>query len=395
MNQVVNPIASSLLLLRKNGSSGPPPTIQATSISVTGKSDTTLSISWVRGNGEKCLVVVKAGSAVSSNPSNNNTYNASAAFGSGSQIGTGNYVVYKGTGTTLTITGLTADTTYHIRIYEFNGIDGAEKYFTDTATGNPTSSTTFITEYQTLIARATTLTYNRPSLAQQLKQNQLLKRYKDGGILALTDVMYVTWNDIAGNFWKLNWKTPASHECTEPGGAVTKTSNVGINGNGTSTYADCNFTPSTQATQLNALTGGAQAMYLHTVPTTGQRLCGARNVSGTNPYLSMGYLGAANFEYRTLDDSAGGNYTGGTPNGSFLYAEATPAEYKLWKNGVQVQQLAAVNILGLPAQSLRIGSAAGNGGGFCNGVISIQWWGAPLSNAQKLEQTNAWTEYIS
>lgn len=234
-----------------------------------------------------------------------------------------------------------------------------------------------------------------PSAAQQIKQNQLYKRFSNSGILTLTDAWYVLRNDVAGGFWKLNWKAPASFKCTEPAGAVTKTSNAGINGNGSSTYADCNFTPSTQAAQLSATTGGAQALYLHTVPTTGSRLNGARNVGGTSPYLYMSYNSAIAMEYRTLDDGQGNTYTGGTPNGSFLYAEGTTSEHKLWKNGVSVQSALVSVTLGLPANSLRIGSAAGNAGGFSDALIGMQWWGAPLSDVQKLEMYNAWVEYIS
>src|SRR5690606_224227 len=41
-------------------------------------------------------------------------------FGSGAQIGTGNFVVYKGTGTQVAVTGLSAATTYHVEVFEFN-----------------------------------------------------------------------------------------------------------------------------------------------------------------------------------------------------------------------------------------------------------------------------------
>lgn len=248
----------------------------------------------------------------------------------------------------------------------------------------------FSAGYQAILAAGETA----PSAAQQIKQNQLYTRFSNAGILALTDVWYVTRNDVAGGFWKLNWKNPGSHKCTEPAGPVTKTSNTGINGNGTSTYADCNFTPSTQATKMTALGGGAQAAYLHTVPVTGQFLSGARNVAGNNPYTFMQYSNAALFQYRTLDDTGGNNYIGGTPNGSFLYADSTTASNRLWKNGVEVQATISAITLGLPTTSLRIGGTSGSTS-FSDAVIGMQWWGAPLSDAQKIEMYNAWIEYIS
>jgi hypothetical protein len=78
---------------------------------------------------------------VDSNPVNGTTYTANAAFGSGTQIGTGNYVVYKGTETNVAVTGLTQNTTYHFQAYEID-TDGIPVYNTDTADGNPASQKT-------------------------------------------------------------------------------------------------------------------------------------------------------------------------------------------------------------------------------------------------------------
>lgn len=120
----------------------PTPTTQATSITFTNVTDTSLTINWTRGNGLACVVIVKQGGAVNSFPTSNTTYTANTVFGSGSQLGTGNYVVYVGTGTSVDITGLTANTSYHVIVNEYNGNPGQEKYNIDTATGNPANQTT-------------------------------------------------------------------------------------------------------------------------------------------------------------------------------------------------------------------------------------------------------------
>ena len=118
------------------------PATQASSISFSSVVQTQMALSWTRGSGDKVLVVAHQGSAVDSNPVDGTTYTANAAFGSGTQIGTGNYVVYKDTGTSVTVTGLTANTSYHFRAYEFNDAGIEERYNTDTATGNPNNKTT-------------------------------------------------------------------------------------------------------------------------------------------------------------------------------------------------------------------------------------------------------------
>lgn len=111
------------------------PSTQATSISLLGNH----TINWTRGNGSNILVVAKSGSAVNSNPVDNTTYTANATLGSGTQIGTGNYVIYKGiaTGFNFNEFSLTNGITYYVQGFEFNGSPGAEKYQTATASGNP------------------------------------------------------------------------------------------------------------------------------------------------------------------------------------------------------------------------------------------------------------------
>ena len=76
------------------------------------------------------------GAPVDSNPVDSVSYTANAAFGSGTQIGTGNFVVKAGAGP-VTVTGLSSNTVYYFRVYEFNGSTNTTNYNGNTATGNP------------------------------------------------------------------------------------------------------------------------------------------------------------------------------------------------------------------------------------------------------------------
>jgi hypothetical protein len=96
------------------------PTTQASVFSASSITSTGMTLNWTGGNGDGRIVVVKAGSAVNTDPTSGTIYTANTAFTSGSQIGTGNYVVYDGTGTSVAITGLTANTTYHAAVYEYS-----------------------------------------------------------------------------------------------------------------------------------------------------------------------------------------------------------------------------------------------------------------------------------
>ena len=118
------------------------PTVQTSNVTYSSVSTTSFTINCTAGNGTQRIIVVSGGSAVTANPVDNVTYTANSIYGSsGSQIGTGNYVVYKGSGTSVVITGLTAGTTYYANIYELNGSGGTENYLTiNPATGNITTS---------------------------------------------------------------------------------------------------------------------------------------------------------------------------------------------------------------------------------------------------------------
>jgi M6 family metalloprotease-like protein len=97
-----------------------PPTTQATAFASSALTNNSMTIGCTRGNGSSIIIVARQGSAVNTNPIDGITYTANAAFGSGTQIGTGNYVVYKGTGNSVNITALTSGTNYHYAIYEYN-----------------------------------------------------------------------------------------------------------------------------------------------------------------------------------------------------------------------------------------------------------------------------------
>ncbi|MCX6208388.1 MAG: hypothetical protein NTZ59_02505, partial [Bacteroidetes bacterium] len=113
---------------------------QVSSLSFSNLQSTSFDVSWNNGNGTNRIVLVKSGAAVNANPADGSSYTADPVFGNGSQIGSGNYVVYNGTGNTASISGLTNGTTYYVAVYEFNGVDGIVNYNTTSpATGDPYS----------------------------------------------------------------------------------------------------------------------------------------------------------------------------------------------------------------------------------------------------------------
>ena len=123
-----------------------PPASQANTISFSSVTNTGTTITWVRGNGTAGVVVVaKAGSAVDSDPVSGTTYTANSSFTGGAQIGTGNYVVYKGTGTSVSVTGLSSGSTYYYSVYEYNTTGTC--YKTAGLSGNQLTIGTASTDY--------------------------------------------------------------------------------------------------------------------------------------------------------------------------------------------------------------------------------------------------------
>ncbi|HEX2683353.1 MAG TPA: T9SS type A sorting domain-containing protein, partial [Ferruginibacter sp.] len=118
------------------------PTVQST-ITIGAVTNSTVVVNFGGGNGTRRILLARLATPVNSDPVDGTTYTANANFGSGSQIGTGNYVVYDGIGNTQLVTGLTAGATYHFAIYDYNdgGVAGAENYLVPGGTGNATLAT--------------------------------------------------------------------------------------------------------------------------------------------------------------------------------------------------------------------------------------------------------------
>jgi hypothetical protein len=116
------------------------PTTATTAVSFTNVTSTGFRINWTNGNGSNRLVVLRQGSAVNTTPVDAITYDTDVNFGSGTDIGNENYVVYGSTANTVNVTNLQPATAYYVAIYEFNGSAGTENYFTTTpATSNRTT----------------------------------------------------------------------------------------------------------------------------------------------------------------------------------------------------------------------------------------------------------------
>lgn len=109
------------------------PTTQASAFGFTVVGTTTLNIKWTNGNGTRRLVLAKANAPVDALPTDGEAYTADASFGNGAELGTGNFAVFSSTIDSVVVTGLNMNTTYHFKVFEFNGTGGVQNYLTTSA----------------------------------------------------------------------------------------------------------------------------------------------------------------------------------------------------------------------------------------------------------------------
>lgn len=120
------------------------PTGQATFTSFTSVNSTDFTINFAAGTGGNGRIVVVGTAAIASSPSSGTTYTANTVFGSGTDIsgGSGEYVVYDNTGTSVTVTGLTMNTTYYVAIFEYATGGATDPCYDGSLSGNIGNATT-------------------------------------------------------------------------------------------------------------------------------------------------------------------------------------------------------------------------------------------------------------
>ena len=118
------------------------PTVNATDISFTNVAHNAVTVNWTNGNGNKRLLLMKQNTKVDEFPLDGTDYIANGDFSASSIIGTGNHVVFNGTGNSVTVTGLTPGATYFFRTIEVsnNAVTGNNSLYL--LGGNPEASQT-------------------------------------------------------------------------------------------------------------------------------------------------------------------------------------------------------------------------------------------------------------
>lgn len=113
-----------------------PPTVQASNITFSGVATAAMNVSWTNGDGSRRIVIANTANSFT-NPADGTDPVANPVY-----AGAGEQVVYNGLSNTVAVSGLTGNTTYWFRVYEYNGTGSSSKFLTTAAALNPNSQTT-------------------------------------------------------------------------------------------------------------------------------------------------------------------------------------------------------------------------------------------------------------
>ena len=106
------------------------PTVQASNLAFPTLAGRSMRITWTRGNGEGVIVVMRLQATGRVSPQDGNDYVADTDFTLATELpgNSGNFVVYKGPGTSVNVNGLTMSTNYTVAVYEYAGTGANSDY---------------------------------------------------------------------------------------------------------------------------------------------------------------------------------------------------------------------------------------------------------------------------
>ncbi|NJN26983.1 MAG: T9SS type A sorting domain-containing protein [Cyclobacteriaceae bacterium] len=163
------------------------PTIQASNISFSDIQSEQMTLAWVNGNGTGRMVIAKEGAPVEALPVNETNYTL------GDDLGNGNVVVYKGNGTSATVTNLQPDHTYHFAVFEYNCDADNPTFNTNSpAIGSQRTNASDIIANPDFVYPVDIEYQSYAALASSMRTSNSLEvfgmKLRDGGATAATDL---------------------------------------------------------------------------------------------------------------------------------------------------------------------------------------------------------------
>jgi hypothetical protein len=264
--------------------------------------------------------------------------------------------------------------------------------------GTDTNTESYSSEYQTVLSRATTLGYTKPSASQRVKQNTLVEALKTAGIWDLLDVFYVFATNGGADFATLNWKSPSNFQISRVN-SPSFTSNVGFNSDGATSYLSTNWVATVNAVNFTLNSAGLGG-YVSSAGISATSVdWGVQRIdSASQTYLQAET--AANTYNSRLNANGNSNGTGQVNAQGFWHqrrvgSTATNSVFN-YKNGVALATTSVASV-SLPNQNMFIlaqCTPTGTAGNFCTRGNGCFWTGAPLTG-KEVDFYTAWNNYYT
>jgi lysophospholipase L1-like esterase len=229
---------------------------------------------------------------------------------------------------------------------------------------------TLETEYQTLLTTASGLGYTLPSPISQGNENRLMVTVKTLSF----DVFYNFMTDGDSDYATLDWISPGSNQITKVS-SPTFTPRSGFTGNGTSSYLNTNYNPSTQGVNFTLNSAGF-GCYINSKSgnsgtAIGQVASGARN------NLSVGEGGGSFY----LNNNTNQSYVNYFAPGFFHCYRTSSTSSNIYKNACSIATGLTGTTVARPSNNVYLLSRnnAGTADVFGTQTISMAWFGATLS----------------
>lgn len=342
------------------------PTIQASNVLVTSSDSSSAILSLTRGNGLAFLVVAHLNSYVDSDPVDGALYSA-GDYGSGSEIGTGNFVVYSGIlNAGIPITGLPAGLIF-LRVYEFNGT----KYLT--SSDNTISVLTLTAQVKATNDYGIAQGYVTPPVWNLMRDDQFIRDL--GSQISRADQLVIYNTQADSNYSLINVLAPGTrnHQIVLNGGAVSFSKLSGHTPS-SSAYIRTNYIPSTHAVNF-AINDAGIVIYTPTNASASGTAnffgsCGASLANGITCSLRFtGDVIIARFNASSSTSAANA-----TTSGLYQFKRTASNAFVVFKELVQILTSSVV-ATGLSAFEIVVDALNNNGtvGSFDTKTIGGVW----------------------
>jgi hypothetical protein len=181
---------SDAFLLNINGTNNvvvPPDPKNASNIVFSDVQSDRVTLTWTNGTGTSRIVAARTADATFPNPMDAAIYPNNNVYGLGYPMDDNTKVVYRGSGNSVTVTGLTANTTYYFKVFDYTGqFESQVVYLRENREGNPASITIGKTQQTITFAGPITKTYGDADFSPATSSSDLPITYTSDNTSAVS-----------------------------------------------------------------------------------------------------------------------------------------------------------------------------------------------------------------